>query len=98
MAVSGRHGSCLFAGIRHRFVPIFPADFPQTSKLSIFSELLASGSLFAAFSSTRRFPKTPAYAYRFLNLHAPIQKLFKFICLGHREGISRDFAAFFKGG
>ncbi len=27
-----------------------------------------------------------------------IKKLFKFICLGHREGISRDFAAFFKGG
>ena len=26
------------------------------------------------------------------------KKLFKFICLGHREGISRDGAAFFKGG
>ena len=27
-----------------------------------------------------------------------IQKLFKFICLCHREGIWRDGAAFFKGG
>ena len=26
------------------------------------------------------------------------KKLFKFICLGHREGILRDGAAFFKGG
>ena len=25
------------------------------------------------------------------------KKLFKFICLGHREGISRNGAAFFKG-
>ena len=26
------------------------------------------------------------------------KKMFKFICSGHREGISRDGAAFFKGG
>ena len=41
--------------------------------------------------------KAQTYVFSSPDRHE-LQKLFKFICLGHREGIWRDGAAFFKGG